>query len=164
MKHDGRVVSVAFSPDDKTIATGSHDGTARLWDTGSGHSIGPPLVHQERVNSVEFSPDGKDVITRTGRAIRRWNAATGEPIDKLLERESVWDAVFSPDGKTILAASSDNGDRLWDVDTRQPIGPEFKLDGSVMSLAYSPDGKTIVAAAKSFYDAQGAARLWPFPL
>ena len=56
-------MSVAFSPDGKTVLTGSCDKTARLWDAATGQPIGQPLAHQGAVGAVAFSPDGKTVLT-----------------------------------------------------------------------------------------------------
>ena len=70
--------AVAFSPDGKTVLTGSDDGTARLWDAATGKPIGPPLPHQDAVNAVAFSPDGKTVLTGSwDKTARLWDAATG---------------------------------------------------------------------------------------
>ena len=63
LKHQNTVFSVAYSPDGKTVMTGSWDHTARLWDASTGKPVGPPLEHQEWVWGVAFSPDGKTVIT-----------------------------------------------------------------------------------------------------
>ena len=54
---------MAFSPDGKTVITGSADKTARFWDAATGRPLGQPLTHQGEVNAVAFSPDGKTVIT-----------------------------------------------------------------------------------------------------
>ena len=55
---------MAFSPDGKTVLTGSDDKTARLWDASTGQPIGQPLTHQDAVRAVAFSPDGKTVTHR----------------------------------------------------------------------------------------------------
>ncbi len=57
------MVSVAFSPDGKTILTGSCDTTARLWDAATGRPLGRPMEHRAPVWSVAFSPDGKTILT-----------------------------------------------------------------------------------------------------
>ena len=57
--HTDVVVSVAFSPDGKKIASGSHDNTVRLWDVNTRQNIHIITEHTNRVVSVAFSPDGK---------------------------------------------------------------------------------------------------------
>jgi tetratricopeptide (TPR) repeat protein len=56
-------MSVAWSPDGKTIVSGGDDGTLRLWDT-SGKAIGQPFKgHERSVMSVAWSPDGKTIVS-----------------------------------------------------------------------------------------------------
>jgi WD40 repeat protein len=86
---------VAFSPDGKTVLTGSHDKTARLWDAGTGKPIGAPLQHQGPVVAVAFSPDGKTVLTGSGwpdKSARLWRLpqVTGDP-----ERVALWAQVVT---------------------------------------------------------------------
>ena len=62
--HDDLVLSVAYAPDGKTLASGSTDRTIILWDVETGQPIGKPLSgHSGGVNSVGFSPDGKTLAS-----------------------------------------------------------------------------------------------------
>src|SRR5262249_39907470 len=99
--HDARVHTVAFSPDGKTLLTGSWDKTARLWDAATGRALGEPLRHQYRVVSVAFSTDGKAVLTGSNDGTARlWDAATGRPLERTFPFRSIVNtAAFSPDGK-----------------------------------------------------------------
>ena len=55
--------SVAFSPDGRTLATGSDDKTARLWEVASGKEIATLRGHEFRVYFVAFSPGGRTLAT-----------------------------------------------------------------------------------------------------
>ena len=63
LQHEKGAFALAFSPDRKTVLTGSVDKTARLWETATGKPLGPPLQHQNAVWRLAFSPDGKTVLT-----------------------------------------------------------------------------------------------------
>jgi WD40 repeat protein len=69
------VFSVAFSPDGKTLASGSFDKTIRLWDVAKGQPIGVPLTgHTDKVFSVAFSPDGRTLASGSAdNTIRLWD-------------------------------------------------------------------------------------------
>jgi WD40 repeat protein len=57
--HTREVNSVAFSPDGRLLASGSFDGTIRLWDVATGSLVRTLKGHAHYVLSVAFSPDGK---------------------------------------------------------------------------------------------------------
>ena len=59
--HEGQISSISFSPDGKTIATGSNDGTVKLWSATTYQQLISPLSPQPTrgIGSVLFSPDGK---------------------------------------------------------------------------------------------------------
>ena len=61
--HTSMVNSVVFSPDGNTIASGSDDGTVRLWDARTGNPIRTLSGHTFVVYSVSFSPDGNTIAS-----------------------------------------------------------------------------------------------------
>ena len=61
--HRFGVDSVAFSPDGRTLASGSHDKTIKLWDAATGQALRTLAGHSSIVESVVFSPDGKTLAS-----------------------------------------------------------------------------------------------------
>src|SRR5262249_54760859 len=113
--HDYPVMAVAFSPDGRTVLTGSSDHTARLWDAASGKDLGR-LKHDDLVRAVAFSPDGRTVLTGSyDRTARLWDVASGKELANFKHDRAVLAAAFSPDGRTVLTGSADFTARLWDV-------------------------------------------------
>src|SRR6266540_3082890 len=150
--NSGIVYSVAFSPDGKTLASGSGDNTIRLWDVGAGRLIRSLAGHGGAVRSVAFSPDGKMIASASeDKTIKLWQVSTGKYI-RLFNGHtgSVYSVAFSPDGKT-LASSSEEGNesalRLWDVNTGRLIRSFEERNQWVPSVAFSPDGKMIASGS-----------------
>jgi WD40 repeat protein/DNA-directed RNA polymerase subunit RPC12/RpoP len=157
LQHNGRVRSVAFSPDDKIILTGSWDHTVRLWDASTGTPIGQPLQHPDTVHAAAFSPDGKTILTGCRDKIARlWDAATQKPVgEPLKHKDYVLAVAFSPDGMRILTGGKGKIARLWDAATRMPVAEPMKHPGWILDVTFSPDGETIVTACDD-----GSARFW----
>jgi WD40 repeat protein len=110
---------VAFSPDGKTLVSGSRSATVRLWDVVTHHQLGDPFIgHTGQVTSVAFSPDGKTLASGGEDAtVRLWDVATRHQLGNPLtgHTDQVESLAFSPDGKTLASGSDDQTVRLWDV-------------------------------------------------
>jgi WD40 repeat protein len=146
--------SVAFSPDGKTLASGSYDDTIRLWDVATGRTI-RILTGHTGVYTVAFSPDGKTLASGgADDSVRLWDVATGRTIRILTSHIGEADSVaFSPDGKILASGNLDHTVRLWDVATGRTIRILTGHTGAVSSVAFSPDGKTLATGTED-------ARLW----
>jgi WD40 repeat protein len=156
--HGDKVRAVAFSPDGRTVLTGSEDGTARLWEAATGKEIAT-LRHASWVYAVAFSPDGRTALTgsQDGTA-RLWDAASGQERVILRHAFYVGAVAYSPDGRTVLTESS-NWDRtgtarLWDATTGKELHT-FRHAASVRALAFSPNGRAVLTGS---WDR--TARLW----
>src|SRR5262245_42309999 len=101
--HSDGVLSVAFSPDGKTVASGSTDTTVRFIDPLNANAKGAPITgHIGPVTAVRFSPDGEMLATAGSggdeRTVRLWNVGDHGVVGRLTGHlDSVKDVVFSPD-------------------------------------------------------------------
>ncbi|MCA2931148.1 MAG: hypothetical protein IM336_11940, partial [Microcystis sp. M018S1] len=147
--HDNSVLSVNFSPDGKTLVSGSDDKTIKLWNVETGKEIRTLYGHDNSVTSVNFSPDGKTLVSGSDdNTIKLWNVETGQEIRTLYGHDSYVSSVnFSPDGKTLVSGSYDKTIKLWDVETGQEIRTLYGHDNFVYSVNFSPDGKTLVSGS-----------------
>ncbi|MBG1257787.1 ribosome assembly protein 4, partial [Nostoc sp. BAE] len=147
--HSSSVNSVGFSPDGKTLASGSDDKTIKLWDVSTGKAIKTLTGHSYTVNSVGFSPDGKTLASGSAdNTIKLWDVSTGKAI-KTLTVHSSWgySVGFSPDGKTLASGSDGNTIKLWDVSTGKAIKTLTGHSYTVNSVGFSPDGKTLASGS-----------------
>jgi WD40 repeat protein len=159
--HSDTVLSVAFSPDGKTVASGSTDTTVRFIDPLNANAKGGPITgHVGPVSAVKFSPDGQTLATAGSggdeRTVRLWNVGDRGVIGRLTGHlDSVTDVVFSPDGTMLATASADATVRLWSLSSRRQIAALSGHGGPVRAVTFSPDGKLLASAG-----ADGTIRLW----
>ena len=97
------VTSLAFSPDGGKLASGSRDGTARIWDVIGGRCERVIQGHTDIVSGVAFSPDGHRLATASHDSTGRvWSVVTGKAEATLRGHEKpVLCVAWRPDGKVI---------------------------------------------------------------
>ena len=146
-KHTSDIVSLAFSPDGNTLASGS--GTVvRLWDPVTGQLKAILTGNTDSLRTIAFSPDGNTLASGSGTVVRLWDVATGQLKANLTpHRSSVFGVAFSPDGNTLATGRSDKMVRLWDVATAQLQATLIGHTSSVHSVAFSPDSTTLASSS-----------------
>ncbi len=145
--------SLAFSPDNKILASGSDDGQIIFYDLAAQKIVGQPInSYKSIVFSVAFSPDGKTLASGgQDGLIFEWDVASQKQKGAVMDghgQNFVFSIVYSPDGKLLASGGRDFRVQLWDVATHNLV--EFPLKGArhsgpVLTLAFSKDGKLLAS-------------------
>ena len=146
---------MSFSPDGTTLASGSDDGTVKLWDVATHENIATLQEFGKSVESVSFSPDGTTLASGSDAGVKLWDVATHENINTLWHTGWVHSVSYSPDGTTLASASTDGTVKLWDVATHENIATLQEFGKSVESVSFSPDGTTLASGSTD-----GTVKLW----
>lgn len=169
--------SIAYSPDNRVIATGG-ESEIRLWDQSSGKLIRTISGIKREVLALAFSPDGTTLFSAgMDNSLRLWDVATGKALLNLSGHQGgfvEW-AGFSPDGKQILTAFSEqkaNGKsldyqffsafELWDVEHGKMLRHTAVPVKQVESFAVSPNLKVFATGRSDtikLYDIQTGKEL-----
>jgi WD40 repeat protein len=143
------VLTVAFSPDRLTLASGGTDSMIRLWDTAALRETRSFPVRSKKADSPEDNPNTPAFVTSLCFApgggtlasadyagnVRIWNPVTGELI---LDKErahtnSAWRVTYSPDGRILASAGEDGAIVLWNPSSGEK---RFRLSGDCFAFAF----------------------------
>jgi WD40 repeat protein len=150
--HKNDVISVAYSPDGKQIASGSDDATVQVWDVSTGERR-TFETDSKYIFSVAFSPDGTQIAA--GETLI--NLSTGSSTH--LGDNYVCSLAFSADGRFIASGTYEPAAcQIWDASTQSIVQLVGHTD-NVNSVSFFLDGKQIMSASLD-----GTIRLWDVEL
>ena len=138
-----RVVSLAFSPDGKILATGggepSRSGELILWNVET-KAITRQFVdaHSDTVFGIDFSRDGKQLVSGAAdKFVKQFDVETGKLIRSFEgHTHHVLDVSFKSDSSRIASAGADNAIKVWNVETGEQHRTIQNYTKQVTSIQY----------------------------
>lgn len=154
--HTKNITSVAWSPNGRQLATGSADGTVRLWDSANGKLLHILEGHTNLIQEVAWSPDSNRLASSSyprDRSIRVWDTLNGMLLYTLESHTStVTSMAWSPNRQWLASGSEDQIIRLWDADDGALLHAlECHCTGK--SIAWAPNGRW-------FAFSSGSVQVW----
>lgn len=176
--HRAQITTVAFSTTtDTIIATGSLDGTAKIWNANNGNLIQDLQFNQfddfpstagvsfgKTVNDLAFSPDGTKLLTANGKIdfggqanywAWIWDVSTGDTLRTIRGASNTKHtlqlnaAVWSPTGDSILTCSDDNKVKLWNANNGLLLNTYSSHSQDVNDVVFSSDGAYFLSGDES---------------
>lgn len=142
--HTDEVFCLAFSPNGKTLASGSKDETIKIWDLPSGEERTTLSGHKGMVVSLAFSPDGQTLASgSTDCTVRLWDIASSKQSRMLAESsDAVWQLAFSPDGEELICRGEESI-IIWDIETGCELKSYLGYSGRMRSVVTLRSGRIL---------------------
>jgi len=152
-----RVIGLAWSRDDKLLATADQKGGVVLWNPADGKQVRRLKGHRRAAIEVVFSADGRHLISGSAdKTAIVWAVSSGKPIHTLTGHESaVMSVEASHDGRWIATGSRDRAVRLWNGKTFRLTHTLRGHTAEIRGMSFSPDGRWLASTSLD-----GSVRLW----
>jgi len=142
--HGDWVLSVCYSADGESLATGANDSRIKIWDT-AGTLLHTLIGHGGDVTSVSFSKDGKFLFSASeDGSIKKWDCDKEEVLWSLkVSAKSVYDFALSPDGNFMAAVAKDKNLSIWNIASQNKLS-SYPLPGDGgKTVDWSPTKKQV---------------------
>jgi WD40 repeat protein len=151
----GRICSVTFSPDGRTLAAGDNGFGVTLWETATGKVRATLPPHRNTVWSVAFADGGRVVVSGSDDGtVRLWDMAKGRARLTLKQRPNTTAGIAVARGGRLLASVSVATVHFYDVASGKLV-TSLGQGETIWSLAFSPDGRLLAVGGK-----RGILKLW----
>jgi len=147
---EGAIYDVVFSPDGKSLVTGSESGTLHLWTLDEKARKDVVLAgHRGAVTAVAYSADSTQIASAgVDGTIHLWSS-TGVSLAILRGHQGAVDSVhFTPDGTRVIGGGSDGTISVWDVGQARLLVTLTELDHAISSVDVSSDGHWVLTASE----------------
>lgn len=156
------LTSLAWSPDGKTLATGSF-GTVILWDVATEKMRQPlfdpqtPGAPQGAITSLSWSPDGQRLaIAGEDRYIYIWEPTTRKKLQAISAGQGwIYQVAWSPQGDRWAVRGENIALKIWDTDSGKELKTLSGFEGNVASVSWHLDNQNLVVGLRS-----GEVQLW----
>ncbi|MDB9529359.1 BTAD domain-containing putative transcriptional regulator [Oscillatoria sp. CS-180] len=144
--HTSLVWTVAASPTENVVVSGSVDTHLILWDLDTGEPIHRLVGHTQQINAAVFNPDGTQIVSASvDKTLRFWNVRTGETVKNWPCDAEPQCISFSPDGYHLAVGQYDGTMSLWNLQTEQIEWTLPAHQSQISSLAFSPCGNYLAS-------------------
>jgi WD40 repeat protein len=144
--HRATITRIAWSPDDKQIATISGDYTAHIYDVATGAQVTQFTGHTRELLGLVWSPDGRQVATGgNDLLVYVWDAKTGQSTTQHFQGGIVNDVDWHPQQPLLASAGSNDRVDIWHAADGTTV---YQLEGhnaAVASVAWEPAGKLLAS-------------------
>jgi len=147
--HLKKITSIAFSPDGHYLASGSWDGTVKIWRITDGILVKSLKLDSKDIDTfVAFSPDCLHMAASDAEEIKIWRVSNGMLVRTLRGHSDTIDCIcFSANGDYMASGSEDGIVRLWRMSDGTLINM-LPADHEIRSVAFSPDSQYLASASK----------------